>query len=190
MLNPFLLLVYLIDLVDEMSAQDFARAMIRSALIGTACYLVFSLLGDSIFDTVFQANFASFKIFGGVVFLITGVRFVFEGSKAMKTLKGEPGQVSGGIILPILVGPGTISASIVVGQQLEPVPAVIAIVLAVMVCIGVLIILKKIYGTVKSKQEDLLLRYVDIIGRVSALLIGTYAVEMIMSGIQSWFQIS
>ncbi|PIB36969.1 hypothetical protein BFP72_16940 [Reichenbachiella sp. 5M10] len=186
MLNPFLLIVYLIDLVEELDAKTFSIVLIRAGLISGCCYITFAILGNEIFDTLFKADFASFQIFGGIVFLITGIQYVFNGNKAIKKLRGAPQYVQGGIVMPIMVGPGTISASIIVGQRLDYPIAIAIIVTSLIVCIATVILLKYIYVAVKTKNEPLLLRYIDIIGRVAALLIGTFSIEMIMSGIRAW----
>jgi multiple antibiotic resistance protein len=39
---------------------------------------------------------------------------------------------------------------------------------------------------VRKRQERLVERYVDIVGRISALVIGTIAVDMILRGIDIW----
>jgi small neutral amino acid transporter SnatA (MarC family) len=186
MLNPFLLIVYLIDLVDELDSRTFAIVLVRAALISGCCYITFAILGNQIFNTLFQADFASFQIFGGIVFLITGIQYVFNGNKAIKKLRGEPTYIQGGIVMPIMVGPGTISASIIVGQRLDYLSAIFIIVVSLVGCIATVIILKYIYSAVKTKNEALLLRYIDIMGRVAALLIGTFSIEMIMNGIKTW----
>ncbi|SHK04801.1 Small neutral amino acid transporter SnatA, MarC family [Reichenbachiella agariperforans] len=186
MLNPFLLIVYLIDLIEELDSKTFATVLIRAGIISGGCYVIFAVLGNEIFNTLFKADFASFQIFGGIIFLITGVKYVFDGNKAIKSLRGEPKYVQGGIVMPIMVGPGTISASIIVGQRLDYVPAIGIILVSLVVCITTVILLKELYTKVKKKNEALLLKYIDIIGRVAALLIGTFSIEMIMSGIKAW----
>ena len=186
MLNPFLLIVYLIDLVEELDSKTFSRVLWRASLISGVCYVVFALVGDSIFKVLFKADFASFQIFGGIIFLITGIKYVFEGNNAVKKLRGEPKYLQGGIVMPIMVGPGTISASILVGQRLEPVSAVSVILISLVSCISVVVLLKIIYEKVQTKNESILLRYIDIIGRVAALLIGTFSIEMIMNGVRAW----
>jgi multiple antibiotic resistance protein len=180
------LLVYLIDLVETLTFKTFSKVLIRAAAISGACYIFFAFIGENIFLYVFQADFASFQIFGGLIFLITGIRFVFEGNKAVAKLKGDPEHLEGGIVLPIMVGPGTISASIIVGKKLNMGQSSVVIVLSLVVCVVVLLLLQRYLSNLKKKKEKLLLRYVDIIGRVSALLIGTFSVEMIMNGIRLW----
>lgn len=188
MLNPFLLIVYLIDLIEELDAKTFAKVLTRAGLISGLCYVTFAILGNEIFDTLFKADFASFQIFGGIIFLITGIKYVFDGNNAIKKLRGEPKYVQGGIVMPIMVGPGTISASIIVGQRLDYVPAIGIILISLFICVVTVILLKGIYTKVKKKNEDLVLKYIDILGRVAALLIGTFSIEMIMNGIRTWTQ--
>lgn len=188
MLNPFLLVIYLIDLIEELDTRTFSRVLIRASAISGACYLTFALLGDSIFDLVFHADFASFQIFGGIIFLITGIRYVFQGNSAIKSLRGEAKYVQGGIVMPIMVGPGTISASILVGQQVNLLSATVVILFSLITCVGVVLLLKRLYEQVHHRNETLLLRYIDIVGRVAALLIGTFSIEMIMGGLGAWLE--
>jgi small neutral amino acid transporter SnatA (MarC family) len=189
LLNPFLLIIYLIDLVEELDSKTFARVLIRAALISGSIYIVFCLLGEKIFQYAFQANFASFQIFGGIVFLVTGLRFVFQGTKALTELRGKAEHIEGGIVMPIMTGPGTISASIIVGNKLPVGQSILAIVLALAICVFFVVVLKKLHDRSKRKNEKLIRKYIDIIGRVTALLIGTFSVEMIMSGIKQWIEI-
>jgi multiple antibiotic resistance protein len=51
-----------------------------------------------------------------------------------------------------------------------------------------LIAFKVLHDWVKERNEALVERYVEIAGRVSALLIGTIAVEMMFKGVESWLQ--
>lgn len=190
LLNPFLLIIYLLDMVEELDSKTFAKVLLRATLISTPVYIIFALFGDLVFKFVFQSNFASFQIFGGIIFLITGLRFVFQGKEAIKALRGGNAEhVSGGIVMPIMIGPGTISASIVVGQKLNAVHSISVILLAVVICVISVILLKRLYDNANSKSEKLVARYIDIAGRVGALLIGTFSIEMIMNGINEWVKV-
>ncbi len=186
LLNPFLLVIYLIDLINDLDSKTFSKILIRASLISAVAYIAFASLGDSVFETVFQSNFASFQIFGGLVFLITGLRFVFEGTTALKKLRGEATHIEGSIVMPIMVGPGTISGSIVVGQSLPLEWAIFVILTSLIFCVAIVILLKQIYNMAHKKSEKLVLKYIDITGRISALLIGTFSIEMIMNGILEW----
>lgn len=189
LLNPFLLIIYLVDLVQEMELPEFSRVLNRAGLISSGIFIGFALLGDLIFKNLLQAQFASFQIFGGIIFLLIGLQFVFKGPEAIKSMRGKPEHIAGAIAMPIMIGPGTVSASILAGQQLQPLWAIIAIFLAVGLVVIIMIGLKKLHDIVRTRNEPLIERYVEVVGRVVALVIGTYSIEMIMQGLSHWMNV-
>ncbi len=46
--------------------------------------------------------------------------------------------------------------------------------------------LKKLHDIVRTRNEPLIERYIEVAGRVVALVIGTYSIEMIMQGVSQW----
>jgi len=188
LLNPFLLSVYLLDAFRRLDAATFTAVMLRGAAISTGVFLLFGWLGEDVFRDVLQVRFASFLVFGGVIFLLVGVRFVFQGPQAVELLRGEPEHVAGSVAMPFMVGPGTINASILAGYRLPFPDAALAIVSAVLATAVIVIALKRVYDWVKERNERLVSRYVDLCGRISALIIGTFAVEMIFLGVEQWLQ--
>ena len=48
--------------------------------------------------------------------------------------------------------------------------------------------LKLAHDYLKERNARLFDRYVEVVGRLSALLIGTFAVEMLFEGLGSWLQ--
>ena len=185
LLNPFLLIIYFIDVVQKLDRQQFSRILVRAGLIATAVFWLFSALGDSVFSEVMQVEFASFQIFGGVVFLLIGLQFVFRGPTALEILRGESEHLVGAIAMPILVGPGTISASIIIGKRHDALHACSAIFVAVLLSIVIMIGLKALHDFVRQKREPLIERYIEITGRITALFVGTISVEMIMEGVRT-----
>ncbi len=186
LLNPFLVVVYLVDVVEKLSLRLFARVLLRAGLISAAAFCVFAILGDAIFSDIVQAEFASFQIFGGVVFLLIGLQFVFRGPRAIEMLRGESEHLAGAIAMPILIGPGTISAAVIIGQRHAPLPACLTIVVAVLVSAGIMILLKVAHDYVRPRHERLIERYMEVAGRITALFVGTISVEMIMRGLVLW----
>ena len=189
LLNPFLLIIYLVDLVQEMEFRDFSRVLNRAGWISSGVFIGFALLGDLVFENLLQAQFASFQIFGGIIFLVIGMQFVFKGPDAIKSMRGKPEHIAGSIAMPIMIGPGTVSASILAGQKLQPLWAVTAILLAVALAVIVVIGLKKLHDIVRTRNEPLIERYVEVAGRIVALVIGTYSIEMIMQGLSHWMKV-
>jgi multiple antibiotic resistance protein len=188
LLNPFLLSIYLLDLIEQLDRTTFMRALVRGMLISFAVFSVFAVAGDAIFSHVLQVQFAAFLIFGGIVFLIIAVRYVLVGSQAIRDLRGPAEHLSGSIAMPFLIGPGTVSASVLAGSRQSAPYAVFSIALALAVAIVALLLLKLLHDHVRQRQERLVERYVDVVGRISALVIGTIAVDMILRGIDVWLQ--
>ena len=186
LLNPFLLIIYLTDLVQEQDLGSFFRILLRAGVISGVVFTIFALLGNIIFDRLLQAQFASFQIFGGVVFLLIGLNFVFSGPEAIKKIRGKPEHIAGSIAMPIMIGPGSVSASILAGNKLGGPQAILAIGLALAIAIATMVGLKMLHDFVKQRNEKLIDRYVEIMGRITALVVGTFSIEMIMQGLKQW----
>jgi len=157
-------------------------------MIATLVFWCFVILGDAIFSEIVHAQFASFQIFGGIVWLVIGLKFVFQGPTAIKILRGESQHLAGAIAMPILIGPGTISASVIIGKRHEAIPACATVLSTVIVSTLIMIGLKALHDYVRPKREPLIQRYIEIAGRITALFVGTVSVEMIMQGIRTWVQ--
>lgn len=186
LLNPFLVIIYLVDMVEKLGQKEFARVLIRAGLIATAVFCCFAVLGDAIFSRIVHAEFASFQIFGGVVLLLIGLQFVFRGPTAIEVLRGESEHLAGAIAMPVLIGPGTISASVILGNRHEPLAACIVAAAAVTTSITLMLVLKAGHDYVRPRNARLVQRYMEVAGRITALYVGTVSVDMIMQGVRTW----
>lgn len=186
LLNPFLVVTYLFDVIQKLDRATFRRVLVRAALIGGLVFCLFALAGSAVFSQVFQTQFASFQIFGGIVFLLIGLQFVFRGPTAIEMLRGESEHLSGAIAMPVLIGPGTLSASVVIGERLPKAWACGAIVTAMVISISTILVLKYLHDHVRKSREALVERYIAVAGRVTALYVGTVSIDMIMSGLLTW----
>ena len=188
LLNPFLIIIYLTDMVQNLDQKQFTSVMLRAGSIASLVFFCFAILGDAIFEGFLQAEFASFQIFGGIIFLLIGLQFVFRGPSAIEILQGRSKHLAGAVAMPVLIGPGTISASVVIGKKHTPLIACASVLIAVLCCIISIIVLKKIHDMVLPRREELVHRYIEIAGRVTALIVGTIAIDMIMRGIRIWVE--
>jgi small neutral amino acid transporter SnatA (MarC family) len=184
LLNPFLMSVYLINLIRELPQSDFTKVVIRAHIISFVTFSIFAISGESIFENVFKVHFASFLIFGGIVFLMIGIKAVFSGQISLLETRGDPEHIAGAIAMPFMIAPGTLSASVLIGSSLPRNAAILAVAIAVIGSLVSLILFKIIHDPLKKSNERLLNRYVEIIGRVVAVFTGTYAIEMIANGVR------
>lgn len=186
LLNPFLMSIYLLDLIQNLEWKRFRGGLSGGALISTGVFISFAVMGDFFFSDLLQVRFASFLIFGGLVFLMIGLKFMLQGSEAIGGLRGDDGNIAETVAVPFMIGPGTISASVLIGSRLESLPAIGSICLAMILTVMSLLLLKRLYDFIRERNEEIVSRYVSIAGRVSGLIIGTFAVEMVLQGIDSW----
>lgn len=186
LLNPFLLSIYLLDLIQTLSLKVFIQVLIRGSLISGTVFSLFAWGGEAIFDAFLQVSFASFQIFGGVLFVIIGIQFVFQGAQSLQSLRGSAEHLGGSIAMPFMIGPGTVSASILIGSRNPPFVSTVAIFTSLAITILCLAGMKHLHDSLRGRQALLTSRYVDIVGRLSALLIGSIAIDMILRGLGSW----
>lgn len=185
--NPFLMSIYLLSLIRGLSTASFARVLIRGSMISASVFLLFAWGGESFFRDYLQVRFASFQIFGGIVFLMIGLRFVFSGAGAINNdlTRDSPDAIAGSIAMPIMIGPGTVSASVVIGNRLPLPGAAMVIAGTLALTVLTLVIMKVLHDHLKERHATLTDRYIDLVGRMSALLIGTIAMDMIVTGAQA-----
>ena len=88
--------------------------------------------------------------------------------------------------MPVMIGPGTISAAVIIGKRLEPLLACLSVVVAIFLSLLIVVLLKHLHDYVLPRKEALIERYIEIFGRITALYIGTVAIEMIMLGLATW----
>ncbi|MBK5648900.1 MAG: MarC family protein, partial [Acinetobacter sp.] len=137
----------------------------------------------NIFSRYLNVRFESFQIFGGLIFLVIGYRYVFQGAETIGEMRGAPEHLAGTIAMPFMIGPGTISAAVVTGVSVPFTGAMAVIALTLILTCSILILMKFGHDHLRYKHAKYIDRYFDIVGRLSALLIGTIAVDMIVNGV-------
>ncbi|MDT8398417.1 MAG: MarC family protein [Pseudomonadales bacterium] len=189
LLNPFIMSIYLITLVKGVDLGSFTRLMVRAGLISYLIFFLFAWLGEVIFDSVLQIRFLAFMIFGGLTFLIIGTRLILGIGPPVAAINPQSREIVGAIAMPFIVGPGTISASVIAGTELGIVQAALAIALGLAAAIAAMILFKKVHDYVQTRHERYVERYVEIAGRITALFTGSFAVDMILKGIERWIKL-
>ena len=184
LLNPFLISIYLISLIRELSLKEYLAVMLRAHIISCIVFVLFAINGEKIFENIFHVRFGAFLIFGGIIFLWIGIKSVFTGKFVLVETRGDAEHIAGSIAMPFMIAPGTISASVLIGSNLPALSATIAVVTAISLSFVSIVAFKLIHDPLVRHQERLLNRYVEVVGRVVALFTGTYAIEMIARGIE------
>jgi multiple antibiotic resistance protein len=187
LLNPFILSIYLLEVVTALEFREFARQLFRAMVISFVVFASFAWAGEALFENAFQVRFFAFRIFGGITFLIIGVRLI-TGARETVSVRAKGEQVAASIAMPFIVGPGTISASVIAGARLDWGWAVLAIALAQLTALAALLLFKRIHDRIRANREPLVQRYTEIVGRATALFAGSFAIDMILRGVEDWLE--
>lgn len=183
LLNPFLMSIYMIGMIRNTEAKIFNKALIQGGLIALVVFILFAWGGETIFNKYLNVRFESFQIFGGIIFLVIGYRYVFQGADTIGEIRGAPEHLAGTVAMPFMIGPGTISAAVVTGMEIKVSGASIVIAFTMLCTCSILILMKFLHDNLRHSHAKYVDYYFDIVGRLSALLIGTIAVDMIVTGI-------
>ena len=71
-------------------------------------------------------------------------------------------------------------------EALPHVAGLVAIALAVASALAAMLIFKWVHDLLHDRHEQLLDRYTEIAGRASALFAGSFAIDMILRGVEDW----
>ncbi len=171
----------MLGLIKNLSAPVFNKALIQGSIISYVVFVLFAWGGEAIFSQYLQVHFEAFQIFGGIIFLVIGYRFVFEGADTIGNIRG--GNTAGMIAMPFMIGPGTVSASVITGSKISVLGSAAVIGATLVITCSLLILMKFAHDNLKVSHADYVDRYVDIVGRIAALLVGTIAIDMIINGV-------
>src|SRR5690606_22992187 len=109
LLNPFMLSVYLPDMLRTLEPKTIRWILPRSSSTSILVFSSFALTGLAFFRAFLQVRFVSILNFGASIFLIIGILFVVLGHHAKERLVGgSPEHIAGSITIPLMIGPGTV----------------------------------------------------------------------------------
>lgn len=159
-------------------ATDSERRAILShaTLVAFVLLLLFAFTGTGILN-FFGIGLSDFKIAGGILLLVLALRIIGEAHYG-KTGGGKPGVVP--IAVPLLVGPGAITTSIVLIGTYGLWVTVTAVVLTFSVCFLIFRCVNLLYRILGETGSD-------VIAKIMGMLIAAIAVQFIRQGVQEIF---
>lgn len=184
LLNPFALFIYLLPLKRELAIKDYSYVLARASLISFLIYVFFAIFGDAFFREVLKIEFASFQIFGGLVLVSFALSFIIQGKESMITTKGELSKIAGEVALPFMVGAGTITLSILIGQSLGAVMATAALTVIMVANFIIIMAIAAFRGALKPNPKIVFDKNLEILLRINGFIVGAFGVDLIISGIQ------
>ncbi len=84
---------------------------------------------------------------------INGIQSIFKGSASVESLRGGSKYVAEAIAMPIFIGPGMVSYSVIIGEQLDIMSSVLAIAISLILCISIIFLLKILHDNIHAKKR-------------------------------------
>ncbi len=186
MLNPFALFVYVKNVREKLSDIDYYRVLIKANVQSFIIYSIFAVTGGFLFAHVFRINFESFRIFGGIVLFALGLVIIIQGRKSVITLKGSLDDIASEVAIPFIVGPGSITVIIIIGNEF-PTPFDVGIIaLAMIINFYIVYVLslmrKRLLHEHARKNFD---KKLGVYLRLNGFFIGSIGVNMIITGVNN-----
>lgn len=190
MLNPFALFLYLEPIRKDLTHKSFMIVILKATLISLFICLVFFLSGDFIFRRVFQIEFESFRIFGGIIIFSYAYFFIVKGQRALIMIKENLDDLASEIALPFMVGAGTISLSILLSQKHSILIGATSLFIIFAINFLVLFSMKKFRDSIDGKKfKTAFDKNMEVLLRLNGFFIGAIGINMVLTGIKNMFLI-
>ncbi|MFO7869246.1 MAG: MarC family protein [Bacteroidales bacterium] len=190
MLNPFALFLYLEPIRKDLDHKKFIGVIFKASLISFTVCLLFFFLGEFIFDSIFQIDFESFRIFGGVIIFSYAYFFIVRGQKALIMIKENLDDLASEIALPFMVGAGTISLSILVSYNHPTWKGLSIMIIVFIINFFTIFMLKKIRDNLEGKKwRTAYDKNMEVLLRLNGFFIGAIGINMVLTGIKNMFGI-
>ncbi len=177
LINPVQKIFLINSLKGQLTDGELRYISIKSSLTAFIILLFFLFLGNVIFTYVFRIQLYSFRVTCGMVLVYSGWIALHQGvlinigkDVRIQDISSVP------IAIPMIAGPGTITATVTFPAQYGSLVTVIAVFTALVVNLIIMLFAKKI-GDVMVKL-NILSPFIRIIG----LIIATIGIQMIFDG--------
>jgi multiple antibiotic resistance protein len=172
--DPFGSIPVFITLTEKMDAPQRRRVFRSATLTGFVLMVIFALTGQQIL-AFFGVSLYSFMIAGGLLLLIIAIKLLIEGEwwnpeGSLESLSAVP------LAVPLLVGPGAITATILNLQEFGIAVTLVAVVAVFLIVWLVLRLVEPIHKFLGKSGSS-------IIARIMALFIAAIAVQYMITGI-------
>ena len=176
-LDPFASVPMFINITNGLDNRTIKTYADKAIVVAAILLFMFILVGDKLMD-IFGVTMDSFRVAGGIIFLMMAVELVF-GLKLSK-IDDQKGAKWAIIASPILTGPGVITTAILISSKYGIATVMVASTIALVTTWVIL------------RESDLIMRLVgeqalSILTKIIGLFIAAMGVESIFSGSLGWF---
>ncbi|WP_395443277.1 MarC family protein [Caulobacter sp. UC70_42] len=186
-IGPIEAAVIFAGLTSGVHRPDRRVLAMRAVLIAGAVLLLFAVCGRALLSLL-HISLAAFRVAGGVLLFLQALSLTFANAGLSSISEDErrearkPGDIAVfPLAFPLIAGPGSLSAVVLLAGRSEGVLDSAAILLMLGVCLGI--------TYVAMRASELLVRRLgetgaDVVGRISGVLLAGLAVQFIFDGLR------
>lgn len=183
LLTPFFALSAFLAMTSKQSEAKKKQLAVKTTLSVCAIVLIIFFFGNYIF-LLAGITINSFRIGAGALLFLTSVALV-HGKMEMGGTSKEDDIVVVPLSIPIIAGPGTIGAILVLSSDVSVVGQKIislAAIITAMLCVGLILLLStKIERALKKKG-------IIILSKLTGLILAALSAEMVFTGIKAFLR--
>lgn len=177
LINPIQKIFVINSLQEQMTDSELRYLSIKSSITAFIILILFLFLGNIIFGYIFRIQLYSFRVMCGFVLVYSGWVALHKGvlinigkDVSVKDISSVP------IAIPMIAGPGTITATVTFPAQYGSLVTVLAVFAALGINLIIMLYAKNI-GKVLIK-----LNVMSALVRIIGLIIATIGIQMIFDG--------
>ncbi|MEO1941566.1 MAG: MarC family protein [Campylobacterales bacterium] len=184
-LNPLAAAAILVSIVECREIPEVARRTSLTVLVG----LIITMVGGGAIMKLFGINIPSIKVIGGIVLMLMAIHMI-QGREMLPT-KGSEEEHQAAIekedvsivpmAIPILLGPGAVTTTIVLSQKAETFPEKSMLLIAILINSGIVYLSLRYSATL---SRGLGVHGIKIITRLMGLVIGAVASLFLVGGVK------
>ncbi|TNB47213.1 MarC family protein [Martelella lutilitoris] len=177
-----------------MTQSERRMVAMRGALISFCLLVAFALLGDRILGAL-GISMSAFRIAGGILLFWIGCEMIFEKRQERKEKTTETAITKDNIAhlaafplaMPLIAGPGAISATILLGSKMETWLDKLALVGVIMVASLVVLVAMLMAGLIDRFLGE---TGRNILTRILGMMLTALAVQFVIDGMQTAFHLA
>lgn len=186
-IDPIGVVPIFLSLTAHLPAAKRRAIAIKGVVTGTVILLLFALAGDSILGAL-GISMPAFRIAGGLLLLWIAAEMLFERrnrrrAQSAETLADDDGDEVAvfPLAVPLLAGPGAITATVLLmsaaaGDPGQQAMVLGALVVTMMCTFGLLLLAARVASLIPSSLTD-------VITRLLGLLLAALAVQFVLDGV-------
>ena len=183
LLTPFFALTMFLTMTEGMSNHSRKKLSVKIIIAVYISCLILFMFGEQIFS-IFGITIDAFRIGAGTLLFLTAATLV-QANQAPSSFSFEDDIAVVPLAIPVIVGPATIGAILVMGVEIETfmlkVIALSALFLAIFF-VGLMLYLSSYLEHVLKKKG------IIIISKITGLILAALAAQLVFTGIKNFLK--